>query len=130
MGIFTMPAEKRERKAPEKLVYDAPEPKAKKPKAAKKVAGAKKEKKAKKGYKGAMGHTCSSSKRTALRSPPTTQMHHSERLASFWVPNGGNAQRRTRRSSRLWAPRTRSALQKTRPLGRRHNKRLSPYTVE
>merc|ERR1712166_789889 len=53
--IFTMPAEKRERKAPEKLVYDAPEPKAKKPKAAKKVAGAKKEKKAKKGYKGAMG---------------------------------------------------------------------------
>ena len=50
-----MPAEKRERKAPEKLVYDAPEPKAKKPKAAKKVAGAKKEKKAKKGYKGAMG---------------------------------------------------------------------------
>merc|ERR1719162_1505638 len=50
-----MPAEKRERKAPEKLVYDVPEPKAKKPKAAKKVAGGTKAKKVKKGYKGAMG---------------------------------------------------------------------------
>merc|ERR1712166_1203456 len=130
MGIFTMPAEKRERKAPEKLVYDAPEPKAKKPKAAKKVAGGKKEKKAKKGYKGAMGAYMFFVQENRSEVTTNNQMHHSERLASFWVPNGGNAQRRTRRSSRLWAPRTRSALQKTRPLGRRHNKRLSPYTVE
>ena len=88
---------KRERKAPEKLVYDVPEPKAKKPKAAKKVAGTKKEKKAKKGYKGAMGaymffvqenrsevttsfiSSCFLLYSFGVRSPPTIQMHHSER---------------------------------------------------
>merc|ERR1711924_118164 len=46
---------KRERKAPQSLTYDAPEPAAKKAKSKKAAPAAKKAKKEKKGYKGACG---------------------------------------------------------------------------